>query len=225
MSFIKRISTTISAQIDQVLGDIENHEALIKAAIQEQRKKYAAAKVQLARLQGDEQQLKQRVAELTLKSQQWQQRALREAAEHEDKALYCLQQKQNVDTEIQRLQHMQQDYAKAIQQMQASMQQCLQALQQAEQQQQLMKARQTSADAITVIDGLDNQQQHTMQETMRRWETKILTQELTNESLSLQPELDTQEQMYIAEEQQDDLKQALADLLASQGNDKTQGGA
>ena len=55
MSIIKRISTSVMATIDELVGEIENHDALIKAAIDEQKKKIATAKVQLGKIRANEQ--------------------------------------------------------------------------------------------------------------------------------------------------------------------------
>ena len=48
MSIIKRLSATLVSNIDRVVGEIENNDAVIQASLTELRRKVATAKVRLA---------------------------------------------------------------------------------------------------------------------------------------------------------------------------------
>lgn len=45
MSLFKRLSATLVSRIDQVVGEIENHDAVIQVALNDMRKKIAEARV------------------------------------------------------------------------------------------------------------------------------------------------------------------------------------
>ena len=49
MSIFKRLSATLVTSIDRVVGEIENHDAVIQASINDIRKKVAEAKVRLGK--------------------------------------------------------------------------------------------------------------------------------------------------------------------------------
>ena len=124
MSIIKRLYTTVSATVDQLVGDIENHDALIAATVRERHKKLAAARVQLKHLQERESRAEQELAELQQKHHQWQQRAQRLANDDEARALVCLQQRQVVTVQIDRLQQHRNQYREASRRMAADITRC-----------------------------------------------------------------------------------------------------
>ena len=90
MSLLKRLSATIVSRVDQMVSQIENHDAVVEAAIRESRQAAAKARVRLSRVRGDGEKLQKRIAELRASQTQWTERARSVAADDRDRALECM---------------------------------------------------------------------------------------------------------------------------------------
>ena len=218
MSLIKRSFTTLFSRIDNIVGEIENHDALIKATITEQRKKIAVAKVQLARVRSNEQQLKGQIAELALNERRWSQRAVKESATNEEKALTCLHRRQQIREKTKKLETMEKQYQQAADKMQSDINRCEDKLKAMSQKLELMRARQSSAEAINVINNVDGTSLEDIEDSFDRWEVKITQGELATEyndsSLyDLGSDTDALEADYLSQENEDALRDELSTLL------------
>lgn len=220
MSFIKRSFSGLYARIDQMVGEIENHDALIQAAIREQKQKLSSAKVQLRRLSENEKKTREQLAQATANAKLWAQRAVNEAQSNEQQALLCLQRREKTQQQAQRLETMCLEYQNGIARMRQDIGQCEQDLQTMTQKHQLLKARQTTADAMSMIErgtSLDTQELDT---SFDRWETRIAQNEFGTESYS---DTDFLEQEYLEAEQAERLRQELASLVNSSQSTSTPG--
>ena len=74
MSIFKRLHTTLRSRVDHMVSEIENHDAVIEAAIREARRSVARSKVRLAGLKGDGMRLRRRLSELRDAERQWTKR-------------------------------------------------------------------------------------------------------------------------------------------------------
>jgi phage shock protein A len=90
MRIFKRINATIQSNFNAFLDQIENHEALVTAAMQEVKTASAQATARLARLQQDEDKLAARLTELRKEATQWKERALQAGVQDESRALECV---------------------------------------------------------------------------------------------------------------------------------------
>ena len=86
MRLIKRISTTVSSTLDKAVSKVENHDAIINAALRETQQAAARSRVRLVRVQKDGNNLKARRDELRIAASQWTERAKSVAASDEAKA-------------------------------------------------------------------------------------------------------------------------------------------
>lgn len=210
MSIIKRLYTTISASVDQLVGDIENHDALIDAAIREQRKKLAAARVQLKRLLERERQASGDIEHLQAKQQQWRERAVRTAGEDEAGALACLQQRHRIVEKIEQLQTHRRQYAEASHNMAADIGRCERELQDLSQKHALFRARQSSGEALNVINGMGGLSREDLCGCFERWDATLMAHEIG----SPVDEVDIFEQRFVEEENREQLRRELDDLLS-----------
>ena len=210
MTILKRISTTLFATIDQVVGEIENHDALIKAAIDEQRKKIAAAKVQLGRVKGNEKRLRDQIAQASVNEKKWAQRAVQAANSDEQKALECMQRRQAAQTQIEKLKVMAGEYYCTSEKMAADINRCEEEMKAMIQKHEIMRARQTSADALNVISQTGESRIEALDSSFERWEIKIAQNEMTVGSMA---DVDILEQEYISEENKQTLRLELDALL------------
>ena len=63
MSVFKRLSATLFSHVDRAVSEIENHDAIIEAAIRDQQRALAKAKVRLNRLRAEGRKLEKRLSE------------------------------------------------------------------------------------------------------------------------------------------------------------------
>ncbi len=212
MSFIKRLSTSVFARVDELVGEIENHDALIQAAISEQKKKLATAKLQLSKIQSSEQRVKQQLVKNQESIVLWEERAVKEASVgNEDKALQCLQRKQRVHSSLEKLGTMAAEYRQTASKIERDIQRCEDELKGMVQKHELMRARQSSVDAMHVINEASHRPLDDMQSSLERWEIKLTQNEMFQSSDN---EMDMLEQEYVEEEHKLELKHELELLLA-----------
>ncbi|SMF94194.1 phage shock protein A (PspA) family protein [Methylomagnum ishizawai] len=98
MNPFKRIFVSVKAQLNEVAGDFENHEAVADAAIQELERLAATTRVRLGRLDRELKALDERHAALRKDAALWAERAVRVAAE-ETRALECVRRLEAVERE------------------------------------------------------------------------------------------------------------------------------
>ena len=75
MSLIKRFVATVHHSVDRTLAGMENHEAVVDAALRESREAVSRARVRLNRLEKDGKQQSNRITELTSEVELWNERA------------------------------------------------------------------------------------------------------------------------------------------------------
>ena len=213
MSIFKRLSTTLVSRVDQVVGEIENHDAVIQATLDEMRKKIAQAKVNLTQVQREETKLKRQIETCENDRQRWRERAVTSAKTDESKALLCLQRSQQCDKEIVRLKQSLDTYQQTSQQLSQDISQSEAQLAEMSQKQTLMRARQSSSAALNTTNKAIDDDNRQLEDTFDRWEVKVCQAEMRNDS---HPVIDPVEQAFIAEEEQDELRQQLAGLLAEE---------
>ena len=211
MALLKRTITTVAAKIDQLVGEIENHDALIQAAIGEQKKKIAAAKVQLRRMQENEHRLASQIAECAANDKRWTERARQVAANDEEKALACLQRRNRNRDQIQKMKLMQAEYQRSVIQMRQNIQRCEEELRGMVQKHQVLRARQCTADAMQIIDRDGAATLPDVETSFECWETKTAPNEYLVDNFDTTDEL---EREFVDAETQEALRDELAELLA-----------
>lgn len=214
MSLFKRTFTSLYARVDQMVGEIENHDALIQAAIKEQKKKIAIAKIQLRRVENSQQRVKEQHAQLSINAKLWTQRAANAASDNESQALLCLQRRQQIQQQMQRLTQMQNEYQQNLLRMKKEISQCEEDLSCMMQKHQVLRARQSTADAMQMIDRDHGSTVDEIENSFDRWEVKIAQGELSVDRL--EDSSDPLEQEYLAEENEQQLRYELAELMKEQ---------
>lgn len=214
MTLLKRTFTSIYAKIDQMVGEIENHDALIEAAIKEQKKKIATAKIQLRRVQASEKSIAEQQAQLSINAKLWTQRAANEASGdsgNEQQALLCLQRRQKVQQQQHKLLQMKEEYQRSTQRMQRDISQCEDDLAGMMQKHQVLRARQSTAEAMQLIDAEGSQSLDTIESSFDRWEVKISQGDYAIDRY--EDSVDNLEMEYLQEENEQQLRYELAELL------------
>ncbi len=216
MTIFKRTFTSIYARIDHMVGEIENHDALIAAAIKEQKQKITAAKVQLRKVESSEQRIVEQLAQLSINVKRWTQRAASEASgegreANEQQALLCLQRRQGIAKQKQKLQLMRDEYRSSRQRMKKDIGHCEEELINIMQKHQVMRARQSTAEAMQIIERSNGASLEDIENSFDRWEVNIAQGEYSVDRV--EESFDELEQEYLEEENEQQLRYELAELL------------
>lgn len=213
MSIIKRLSATLVSRIDQVVGEIENHDAVIQASLNDMRKKLAEAKVRLSHVRREEAQLKQQIQEQQQNAQRWRQRAIECAKSDETKALECVRRSQHCQRQSEKLTQTQAEYSQTSEKLTRDIETSEQHLSEVKQKLTLMRARQSTSSAINSTSKLESNTSHLLDDTFDRWEINISQADMELESHEI---IDPIEQAFITQEQQTELRNELAHLMAEE---------
>lgn len=209
MSIFKRISTTISARMNHLVGEIENHDAVMQAAIAESRKATAQAKVRLSKTERERQQLQQKIADLESKQHKWRERALACADHEESKALSCLQQEKNCKSQVAQLKVILQQQDALLAKLRNDIAKAESKLSQINHQRNMMRSRESAASALNALANADIAESIDINDTLERWEAKVIEAEL---ELETQQPMDDFEFQFTEQENLDELKAELQQL-------------
>ena len=215
MSIFKRLTATFTSRVDQMVSEIENHDAVVEVAIRESRQATAKAKVRLSRVQRDGEQLRTKLSQLQKEEQLWTQRAREVAQQDEDRALECLRRRKLCQQQLTQLE-------KALAQHEALEQKLSQDINAAErkladmnQQRNLMRTRQSAAEALSSISGVDETVALDVADAFERWEVKVTEAEMgVSSGYSIADSYDVLEREFLDAEGKAGLQAELKQLLA-----------
>lgn len=213
MSLFKRLSTTFVARIDQVVGEIENHDAVIQAALTDMRKKIAEARVHLSQVQREAERLRREMEEQRQTADRWRQRAVASASTDEGKALECLSRAKQCDQQVARLQAALAQFEQSGERLGQDIEASEQRLRDLKQKHTLMRARQSSSAASSATQETEADVLRQLDDSFDRWEIKIGQIELAID----QPEpADRLERDFLSRERERELRDELAQLLGKE---------
>jgi len=213
MSLFKRLSTTLFSRIDQVVGEIENHDAVIQASLNDMRKKVAEAKVRLGQVHREKEQLEQQSQELQENARRWQQRAVECADSDEEKALECVSRSRFCEQKNARLRQAINQYVQTADKLGQDIESSEQHLGEMKQKLTLMRARQSTTSAINATSEMNNNVENQLDETFGRWEINISQTEMLVDQFE---PTDVLERDFLAKEKKGDLRKELTQLLAKE---------
>jgi phage shock protein A len=190
MSVIKRLSATLVSNIDRVVGEIENNDAVIQATLAELRRKVATAKVRLAQVHRQEANLNRQIQQRREEEQLWGERALEAASTDEAKALECVRRRLQSRRQAEKLEQGQQHYQLTAEKLARGVQEGEERLAEMGQKHTLMRARQSTAEALHAANQGGDESLQQVEDSFDRWEVKILQEEMMGESDDLLDPLD-----------------------------------
>lgn len=211
MSIFKRLTATFSSRVDQMVSEIENHDAVVEVAIKESRQATAKAKVRLARVQRDGDLLRNKIAQLRKDETLWTTRAREVAKQDQERALECVRRRKICQKQLEQ-------YEQALQKHEALEQRLAQDIHAAErkladmnQQRNLMRTRQSAAEALNSISGVDESVALDVADAFERWEVKVTESEMEVGTLD---SVDMLEREFMQAEDKHTLQAELEQLLA-----------
>ena len=183
MSFFKRISATVTANIDRAISQIENHDAVVEAALEEVRDATARLKVQLARVKAETRRLETQAGELADEEAKWTERARRVATEDETRALTCLQRRKDCRGRAERVAAMLTKQRELEHKLETDLKRLRTRLDDIHHRRQELRSRELSAKGTRINAELDRRQGMDVEQIFERWEVDVTRSEVSAEVL------------------------------------------
>jgi len=212
MSIFKRLSSTVTASIDQVVGEIENHDAVIEATIADLKKKIAEANVRHDRVRREANALKKQIEQSTKDASRWRERAMECAKDDEHKAIACVQRARQCEAQAEQLKDSHEQYQQTTDKLSRDIQTAENRAREMKQKHSLMRARQSSTAAIASTQDSKIDVVTELDDTFDRWEMKLRKTEIMHDNVD-NNSYDSLEQAFIEQEEADDLRDELNALL------------
>ena len=218
MGIIRRLQATIAANLDNAISRVENHDAVVDAALKEARSAAARARVRLARVQKEEANMHTKLSELQIMQQKWTDRAISTAKQEEAQALECVKRRNACEKQTKQIQEAIARHKELEKNVCASVDRIESRITDLTQQRNLMRSRHSAAEALRVINKIEGECADGIDDTFERWEMLVAeTEYMAGSSIHV----DTLNEAYVEIEETESLKADLADLLKKEtGIDK-----
>ena len=213
MNTLKRLSSGIIANINWMVGQIENHEGLVDATIKEASQSAAKAKVQLNKVKLDGQSMKKKLIELRNAEELWQERAKKIAPSDEQRAFACLRRKKTATEQIKNLEEQQLEHSKMEKQLSEDLSKIEEKLHRLKNQKNLMRTRESRAEALKALKLDDSDIFYEIDSIFERWESKVTQYEILSGCNALNSAADQLEQDFLGSEEEACLREELKELL------------
>ena len=210
MSLIRRISTSITSSVDRAVSKVENHDAIINAALRETQQAAARSRVRLERVRKDGRSLKTRHSDLKLAASRWTERARSLGTTDEEKALECLRRRKDCEAQMQNLQDSIEKHDELEARIADQVKKIEARIGEVAQQRNMMRSRQSVAEAMRTINNIEGVSYGEIEDTFDRWEINLGEAEILMGAATTADPLET---AVIAEEDAAELRAELSVML------------
>ncbi|GAB6040545.1 PspA/IM30 family protein [Endothiovibrio diazotrophicus] len=180
MSVLKRITATLHARVERVANQLENHDAVVEAALRDGRQALACSKVRLGRVRHDGERLAAALEEARGNEAQWSARA-RACADDEAQALECLRRRRAQGKRAEELERAVADHRERAGRLAAEVAAAERRLTAFADRRNLMRGRESAAAALGTLNGSEPGVTAELEETLERWEVRLTEAELALE--------------------------------------------
>ncbi|NQZ02633.1 MAG: hypothetical protein HRT45_18380 [Bdellovibrionales bacterium] len=214
---VSRIMATITAQFDQLVNQIENHEAVAEASLRQLRQDISGARVQYKMMQKDIESLVSQQQRLEKDLSTWQARAVQYSETDKEKALHCMRKIKLVEKDLEQLAERQSQLEEAADKLQSQLTRVESQYKDLSAKLQAFRGRDKAAamatSAMEQADYTDS-----IDDVFNRWDRKILYKEVSTDFDSDQI-VDEIEQEFKTEEELKDLEMSLRQLVDAKTTD------
>ncbi len=217
MNIFARITATLTGRLDEMAAHLENHDAVVAVALKDTRAAVAKAKVRLERVQKDGEVMRKRLQEAMRMEKLWENRAKETAAKDEQKALACVARRNQSREQATQIQSALAHHEELEVKIKENVQRMEQRLREITQQQNLMRSRQSTADAMRIISKIEGHTDNGIEDTFDRWEMLITE---TEYSVGYMSDTDTLDMSFVKEENTAQLQAELVELLYAKFGEK-----
>ena len=214
MSLFKRLVTTVHSSVDRTLASMENHEAVVDAALRDSREAVSRAKVRLSRLEKDGKQQSNRITELTSEVGLWNDRARSVAENDRPKALACIKRRKACEQDLKHAKAQAAEHQGIEQRVRDSIAESTNRVQALQSQRNQMRSREAAAQAGKIVHSLDGRLGTDVEAAIERWEVTVGEAELmTDTLLPVDVECDDLKSEFVTREENQLLEDELQALL------------
>lgn len=214
MNLFKRLSVSVRSQLDEAVSRIENHDALIDAALRESREAIARLKLQQSRIQRKMQSIDAQSEALKQDEKNWVRRAKSLAKSDEAQALACLERRDRCLHQIEQLHSQREQSAEMEFRLGQQLLKVEQRLMEDERRLQEFRGRDLSAKAEHALQQVTGSDSLDLEQAFDRWELDITRKEMSRDTGSCAAaEFDSLEQRLQREEQLEARKAELKALM------------
>jgi len=210
MSLIRRISATLTSSVDRAVSKVENHDAIVNAALRDTQQAAARSRVRLERVRKDGRALQSRYASLKEAHVRWTNRARKMGASDEAKALDCLRRRKECEVQIGNLKDSIEKHEELESRIAEQVKKIEARINEVSHQRNMMRSRQSVAEAMRAIHNIEGVSYGEVEETFDRWEINLGETEILMGASSSSDPLDTE---FLAEEDTEALRAELDELL------------
>ena len=210
MSLIKRISASVTSTVDRAVSRVENHDAIINAALKDTQHAAARSRVRLARVQKDGNNLRARRDELEAAVIRWTDRARKVADTDEAKALECLRRRKECQGQLVSLADAIDKHEQLETRVSDNLKKIEARINEVAHQRNMMRSRQSVAEATRIVNNIEGVSYGEIEDTFDRWEINLGETEILMGSIQPGDRLDNE---FLATESNDELRAELDDLL------------
>jgi phage shock protein A len=210
MSLIRRISTSITSTVDRAVSKVENHDAIINAALRDTQQAAARSRVRLERVRKDGYGLRTRRGNLELAVTRWTERAKSIGSSDEAKALECLRRRKECEAQLRNLALSIDKHDELEARIVDQVKKIEARIGEVSQQRNMMRSRQSVAEALRTINDIEGVSYGEIEDTFDRWEINLGEAEI---QMGIGSSIDSLDTEFIAEEERVELKAELAELL------------
>jgi len=223
MSLIKRLVTTVHSSVDRTLASMENHEAVVDAALRESREAVSRARVRLARLEKDGKQQNNRITELTSEVELWNERARSVAEGDRPKALACIKRRKACEQDLVLAKTQAAEHGHIEQRVRDSIAESTNRVQALQCQRNQMRSREAAAQAGKIVHSLDGRLGTDVEAAIERWEVTVGEAELLSDTLlPVAVDCDDLAAEFVTKEENELLENELDTLLNSNEGGKNE---
>lgn len=228
MNLFTRLSATLSSRLEQTVSHIENHDAIIDAALRQSRIMVTASKQRLARLINDGEALQAGITALEAEIESWTVRARNSAASDEALALQCLQRRKQCNESLTRTRRDLVSHRSMETTLRQRVSEAEEHLSSLTRQHNQLRSRESTAEALRIIDAVRTRAPRAIDEQFDRWEISVGAQELETGGGTLDSGLndnrcstDALDEQFRRQEENAELRRELAGLLSADALDSS----
>ena len=214
MSLIQRITATLTSSVDRAVSRVENHDAIINAALKDTQRAAARSRVRLERVRRDGNARKTRLNELEKAASRLAERARWIAEDDENRALDCLRRRRDCLQQIDKLTHSIARHDELEQRLGEQVREIDERIKEVTEQRNVMLSRQSVAEAMYAMNAVQGGSAVDIEDTFDRWEINLGETELLFGANVAADPLDTS---FLEEEDRAALRAELEVLLERDG--------
>ena len=218
MSLIRRISATLTSSVDRAVSKVENHDAIVNAALRDTQQAAARSRVRLERVRKDGHALKNRYQSLQLAESRWTDRARKLGTSDEAKALECLRRRKECVTQLANLKDSIEKHEELESRIAAQVKKIEARIGEVAHQRNMMRSRQSVAEAMRAIHNIEGVSYGEVEETFDRWEINLGETEILMGACTATDPLESE---FLAEEDTEALRAELDELINSDKEDSS----